>query len=136
MFFFFEKKSSLHSDKSRVTRVSVGRAIHQPTNQSFRVCTVNLATLKVVMSKVGWFPRCHSAIPQQLVSRAVRVVQHLALRTWRDSALRTTPRRHVGCPLRLSVPRACLNMTMRETVFAHEQESVQTRRENSSKQRA
>ena len=30
-----------------LTRVTVGRDVHQPTNQSFRVCKVNLATLKV-----------------------------------------------------------------------------------------
>ena len=40
-FFFFQGSS--HSGKSKVTRVTVGR----DTKQSFRVCKVNLATLKV-----------------------------------------------------------------------------------------
>ena len=39
--------ASLLSGRSKVTRVTVGRDIHQPTNQSFRVCKVNLGTLKV-----------------------------------------------------------------------------------------
>ena len=37
------KKSYLHSGRSKVTRVTVGRDTHL----SFRVCEVNLATLKV-----------------------------------------------------------------------------------------
>ena len=40
-FSFFE--GSLHSGRSKVTRATVGR----DTNQSFRVCNVHLATLKV-----------------------------------------------------------------------------------------
>ena len=50
--FFFK---SLYSGRSKVTRGTVGRDIHQPTNQSFRVCKVNLATLRVAMKKPYFF---------------------------------------------------------------------------------
>ena len=42
-------KDSLHSGKSKVTRVTVGRDTNQPTNQSSRVCKVDLPTLKVAI---------------------------------------------------------------------------------------
>ena len=42
-FFSFFPKGSLHSGRSKVTRGTVGPDIHQPTNQSFGVCEVNLA---------------------------------------------------------------------------------------------
>ena len=42
--FFDIFKGDLHSGRSKVTRVTVGR----DTNQSFRVCIVNLATPEVV----------------------------------------------------------------------------------------
>ena len=48
-FFFKKKKGSSHSGRSKVTRVTVGR----DTDQSFRFCKVNLATLKVAM-KTFW----------------------------------------------------------------------------------
>ena len=40
---FFTFEGSVHSGRSKVTRIMVGR----DTNQSFRVCKVNLATLNV-----------------------------------------------------------------------------------------
>ena len=43
---------NLHSGRSKVTRGTVGRDIHQPANQSFRVCKVNLATLNVAIKNV------------------------------------------------------------------------------------
>ena len=42
-FFDFLFQGSLHSGRSEVTRVTVGR----DTDQSFRVCKVDLSTLKV-----------------------------------------------------------------------------------------
>ena len=48
-FHFLKLFIFLHSGRSRVTRVTVGRDIDQ-TNQSFRVCKVNLATLKVAIN--------------------------------------------------------------------------------------
>ena len=42
--FFFKKKRSLHSGRSKITRVTVGR-----DHQCFRVCKVNLVALKVAI---------------------------------------------------------------------------------------
>ena len=47
-FFFFVFWGSLHSGRSKVTRVTVGRAVHQ----CFRVCKDNLATLKVALKNI------------------------------------------------------------------------------------
>ena len=51
LFFLFFEKNSLHSGRSKVTRVTVGRDIDQPTNQCFGVCKDHLATLKVAKRK-------------------------------------------------------------------------------------
>ena len=56
--FHFLFLSSLHSGRSKVARGTVGRDIHQPTNQNFRVCKVNLATLKVAMKPISDFEKC------------------------------------------------------------------------------
>ena len=48
---FFQ--GSLLSGRSKVTRATVGRI----TNQSFRVCEVNLATLKKSQQKHLWFAK-------------------------------------------------------------------------------
>ena len=45
--FLFIFDGSLHSGRSKVTRVTVGR----DTNQSLRVCKLNLATLKVAITE-------------------------------------------------------------------------------------
>ena len=48
-FFQFFFLGSLHSGRSKVTRVTVGR----DTNQSIRVCKVNLATMKVATNSLN-----------------------------------------------------------------------------------
>ena len=50
-FFFFVKV--LYIRAGRASRGRFGRSRHRPTNQSFRVCQVNLATLKV--ATIQWF---------------------------------------------------------------------------------
>ena len=51
--FFFKKKKTLFTFGQVQSNTRDGRARHPPTNHSFRVCKVNLATLKVAKNSNG-----------------------------------------------------------------------------------